>query len=57
MDEVGVTLLLREHGIPLAQAYEATNSILRDEPTCVQFPDEADVEAVRRKLQEFGAIV
>jgi hypothetical protein len=57
MDKAAVTLLLRECGIPLAQAHDATNIILRSEPVRVQFPDEVDLAAVRRKLERLGAVL
>jgi len=57
MDKAAVTLLLREYGIPLAQAHDATISILRDEPVSVQFPGEVELEAVRRKLEQLGAVL
>jgi hypothetical protein len=57
MDKAAVTLLLRDYGIPLAQAHDATNSILHDEPVSVRFPPEVNVEAVRCKLEQLGVVL
>ena len=57
MDKAAVTLLLRNSGVPLAEAHDATNSILRDEPASVRFPDGTDVEVIRRDLEQLGVVL
>src|ERR1700691_5410064 len=57
VDKLAVTLLLRNNGVPLAQAHNATNSILRDETVRVSFPHEVDVRAIRRELTQLGVIL
>jgi len=57
MDKGGVTLLLRNSGVPLSEAYDATNSILRGEAASVQLPETADVEAIIRQLDILGVIL
>jgi hypothetical protein len=57
MDKAAVTLFPRDSGIPLARAYEATNSILGNESISVRFPDGTEVASIRRQLQELGVIL
>jgi hypothetical protein len=57
MDKGGVTLALRNCGVPLAVAYAATNSILRGESVSVRFPQNSNVEAIRRQLSDLGVIL
>jgi hypothetical protein len=57
MDKLAVTLLMRDNGVPLAQAHSVTNSILRDETVRVSFPDDVDVRAIRRELKQSGVIL
>jgi hypothetical protein len=57
MDKAAVTLLLRDSGIPLAQAHDVTNSILRNETVSVRFPDGADVKAICRQLEQLGVVL
>jgi hypothetical protein len=57
MDKAGVTLLLRNSGVPLAEAHEATNSILRGEPVSVRFPKGSNVRKIRRQLNDLGVIL
>jgi len=57
MDKTGVTLLLRNSGVPLSEAHDATNSILRGEPVSVCLPKGTDVTAIRLQLDRLGAIL
>jgi hypothetical protein len=57
MDKAGVTLLLRNSGGPLAEAHEATNSILRGEPVSVRLPKGTNVRKIRRQLDDLGVIL
>jgi hypothetical protein len=56
MDKVGVTLLLCKHGVRLADAYEATDSILQGRTVSLALPVGADVEALRQELDHLGVI-
>jgi hypothetical protein len=57
MDKAGVTLLLRDSGVPLADAHAATESILRGEPANVCLPKGTKVAEVRRELARLGVIL
>ena len=57
MDKAAVTLLLRNSGVPLAQAHDATNSILRDEHISVSFPEGVDIRVIRRELEQLGVVL
>ena len=57
MDKLAVTLLLRDNGVPLAKAHDATNRILRDETIGVNFPPDVDVRVIRRELRQLGVIL
>src|SRR5713101_5309092 len=57
MDKAAVTLLLRDSGVPLAEAHAATDSILRGEPVSVRLPKGAKVKEVRRELDRLGVIL
>jgi len=57
MDKMAVTILLRNNGVPLAQAHDATNSILREETVRVSFPDAIDIRSIRRELKQLGVIL
>ena len=54
---MAVTILLRNNGVPLAQAHDATNSILREETVRVSFPDAIDIRSIRRELKQLGVIL
>ena len=56
MNKVGVTLLLRNHGVPLSEAYEATDAILAGRAVSVQLPEGTDTEALHRSLDDLGVI-
>jgi hypothetical protein len=57
MDKAAVTLLLRNSGVPLADAHAATESILRGEPASVYLPKGVKVTEVRRELGRLGVIL
>ncbi len=57
MDKTEVTLLLRNCGVPLAEAYDATNSILRSDPVSVRLSEGADILAIRRQFAALGVIL
>jgi hypothetical protein len=56
MDKAGVTLLLRKAGVPLSEAHDATNRVLRGESVTLQFPSGVDIAAICRELDELGVI-
>jgi hypothetical protein len=56
INKVGVTLLLREYGVPLSEAYGATDAVLAGETVSVHLPKGTDTEALRRNLDELGLI-
>ena len=57
MDKARVTLLLRDSGVPLAEAHAATDSILRNEPASVCLSKGAKVSEIRRELDRLGVIL
>jgi hypothetical protein len=57
MDKAGVILLLRDSGVPLADAHAATESVLRGESVSVCLPKGAKVTEVRRQLGRLGVIL
>jgi hypothetical protein len=57
MDKGGVTLLLRNNGVALSEAYDATNGILRGDLVTVQLPKGSDMEAIRRQLTDLGVVL
>jgi hypothetical protein len=57
MDKAAVTLLLRANGVPLAEAHDATSTILRDEPVSVRFPEGVDVKAIHYELERLGVVL
>lgn len=57
MDKVGVTLLLRDSGVPLAEAHAATNAVLRGEAAPVCFPKGARLKEIRRRLDALGVVL
>ena len=54
MDKIAVTLLLRRHGLCLSEAYDATNDILEGRTVSLSLPVGADVERLRRELDQLG---
>jgi hypothetical protein len=57
MDKAAVTLLLRDSGVPLSEAHDATNSILRGDTAAVRLPTGADMQRVRHQLDELGVVL
>ena len=57
MNKVHVTLLLRENGVPLSEAYDATNSILRGEWASVRLREGSDVAEICRELDRLGVVL
>src|SRR4051794_35156182 len=56
MNKVGVTRLLRKYGVPLSEAYEATDSVLAGREVVVRLPAGTNTEALRRNLDDLGVI-
>ena len=57
MDKAGVTMLLRESGVPLAEAHSATETVLRGEAVTVCLPKAAKVREIRRRLDRLGVVL
>ena len=57
MDKVAVTRLLRDNGVPLAEAHAATDCIVRGEPASVYLPKDANVRDIRRQLDRLGVVL
>jgi hypothetical protein len=57
MNKVRVTMLLRENGVPLSVAYDATNSILRGESASVRLREGSDVATIRGELESLGVVL
>ncbi|HEX3881321.1 MAG TPA: hypothetical protein VHW66_01560 [Stellaceae bacterium] len=57
MDKAAVTLLLRDNGVSLAEAHDATNGVLRGDAVTVCLPSGADVQAMRRQLDDLGVVL
>jgi hypothetical protein len=57
MDKVAVTSLLHAHGVPLSEAYDATEGILDGRTVSVTLPAETDVEELRHALDRVGVVV
>lgn len=57
MDKVAVTLLLRDRGVPLSEAHEATHSVLEGKAISLHLPDGSDADAVRDDLDRLGVVV
>ena len=57
MDKVAVTKLLRNHGVPLAEAHEATEGVLRGEAVSVHLGHGSDATIVTRELDHLGVVV
>lgn len=56
LNKVGVTLLLRDSGVSLSGAYDATEGILQGRSEPVALPAGTDVETLRRELEKLGVI-
>ena len=50
-------MLLRENGMPLSEAYDATNSILRGEWASVRLREGSDVAEICRELDRLGVVL
>jgi hypothetical protein len=57
MNKVAVTRLLRSHGVPLSEAYDATNTILDGQAASVQLREGTDVKVVCQGLNNLGVVV
>jgi hypothetical protein len=56
MNKVGVTRLLREHGVLLSEAYEATDAVLAGREVSIHLPVGTNTEALRRDLANLGVV-
>src|SRR5437016_1900437 len=57
IDKAGVTLLLRNSGVPLSEAYDATNAVLAGMTATVRLPSGADAAEISRQLEKLGVVV
>ena len=56
LNKGGLTLLLRESGVPLQEAFDATNRVLDGQSVTVALAEGADRGAIVQRLNELGAI-
>jgi hypothetical protein len=57
MNKVGLTLLLRDRGVPLSEAHDATNAVLKGKTVTVRLPEGSDLDALRAELGRLGVVV
>ena len=56
MNKVGVTQALRHYGVPLSEAFSATNKVLDGKTVPVHLRTGTDVDALRRRLDNLGVV-
>jgi hypothetical protein len=57
MNKVAVTTLLHKNGVPLAEAHEATETVLRGQSVTVYLRHGSNLDNIRQQLGSLGIVL